>query len=98
MYNTAATAYAEKFEAIEGHINQQKEQNTIFHNRLLTLESTTSRTDVNVATILDKLETMMPNALRRKGDNTIMQIDSQEEPATGLSYQYLQGDSQPCMP
>jgi hypothetical protein len=96
--STMPTAPDPRFQAIDEHIAQQKEQNSIFHNRLLSLESTTNRTDNNIASILEKLEHISPHNLRCKGDNTIMQIDGQDETPDDHSFQHIWGNSQICMP
>jgi hypothetical protein len=65
---------------LEEKFTQQEQQNTIFHNRLISLETTANRTDNNVAAILERLESLSEGNLRRKHDNRTMQIDDMEMP------------------
>jgi hypothetical protein len=99
-YTQQETTYAavatDQMKHIEARFQQQDKQNVLFHNRLLNLETTATRTDNNVAIILERLVTMGAASLKRKHDNNATDTNDMEDPHSYQTVNQYNGVNTPC--
>lgn len=95
---TYAVAADDRMMCLEERFHQQDRQNELFHNRLLHLETTATRTDNNVALILERLEHMGATPLKRKHDNTITNTNDIETPQPYQTVHQYSGVNSQCLP